>query len=107
MPAAEVAERLLRVLLHPAGKLGILAAPFGKPGREIAPYLREIAPVIHPAELEQAIVVDLVEHIVERVAQEVHITALPGHAGENLADYLFNRMIVGDDELDAMHATGL
>ena len=30
---AEVGQRLLNVLLHPAGELGILAAPFGQPGR--------------------------------------------------------------------------
>jgi hypothetical protein len=68
----------------------------------VAPHLGQIAPVIHPSQLEQAIVIDLAGNIVERVAQEVHIAALPEHAGEDFGDRLIQaRMIVGDDELDA------
>jgi hypothetical protein len=55
---AGVGERLIDVLLHPAGELGVLAAPFAKSGGQNAPYLGEVAPVVHPTELEQAVVVD-------------------------------------------------
>lgn len=67
---AEVGESLVDVLLHPAGELGVFAALFGEPGSQIAPHLREVAPVVHPAQLEQAIVVDLARHIVERLRRK-------------------------------------
>jgi hypothetical protein len=36
---AEVGQRLLDVVLDPAGELGIFAAPFTEPGRQVAPHL--------------------------------------------------------------------
>jgi hypothetical protein len=62
--------------------------PLGQPGREIAPCLGEVAPVVQPAQLPQAIVVNLARHLVERIAQEVYVTALPAAAdGQPLGDF--------------------
>ena len=70
-------QRLLDVLLDPGTEPGVGRLPFGEPSRQIPPGLGEIAPVVQPAELAQAVVVDLARHVVERIAQEVHVTALP------------------------------
>ena len=64
---------------------GYLRRPFGEPGGEIAARLGEIAPVVEPAQLLQAVVVDLARHVVERVAQEMHVAALLGRLRQNLA----------------------
>ena len=68
----------------------------------------ELAAVVEPAQLAKAIVIGLARNIIERVAQEMHITALPDRLGKNLADRgLEPRMIVRHDELDAFEATAL
>jgi hypothetical protein len=46
-------------MFDPAGELGIFSAPVGEPGRKIAPDLTEVAPITHPAQLQQAVVVTL------------------------------------------------
>ena len=51
-------ERLIDRLFDPAGELWVLARPFGEPGREIAARLSEVAAILQPAPLLQAIVVD-------------------------------------------------
>ena len=98
-------ERLLDVLLDPGAELGIGRLPLGEPGRQIAPGFGEITAVVQPAQLAQAVVVDLAGHIVERVAQEVHVTALPCGLRQDLDDRLAEPgMVVGDHELDACEA---
>lgn len=66
----------------PAGELAV-CHPFGEPDGKIAPYLREVAPVVHPSELEQAIVIDLPGDIVEGLAQEVRIGGVGFRAVHN------------------------
>jgi hypothetical protein len=65
----EVGQGLFDVVLDPAGELGIFFALFGESGREIAPDLREIAPIIHPAQLQQAVVVDRAGNVIECVPE--------------------------------------
>jgi hypothetical protein len=60
-------QRLLDVLLGPAAQLGIGRLPLGEPGREGTSCLGEVAPVVEPPELPQAVVVDLARHIVQGV----------------------------------------
>jgi len=72
---AEVGQGLLD---DPAGELGIFFASFVEPSCKIAPDLREIAPIKHPAQLQQAVVADLAGNVIERVPEEVHIAALAG-----------------------------
>ena len=43
--------------------------------------------------------------MIERIAQEVHVAALPGGLGEHLAQGLLDAgMVVGDDEIYAAQA---
>jgi hypothetical protein len=51
----------------------------------------------------QAIVIDLAQHVVERVPEEMHIAALPRRLRQHLANrHLQPRMVVvGDAKLDA------
>ena len=67
---------------------GYLACHLASHGGEVAPHLGDIAPVVDPAQLLQAIVVDLARQVVERVAQEVHVAALPRRLRQHLADRL-------------------
>ncbi len=76
------------------------ALPFAEPGGDVAANLDELAPIPRvrpkagprtgsdPAQLLQAIVGQLARQMVERVAQEMDITALPGSAGQDFADRL-------------------
>jgi hypothetical protein len=70
-------ERFLYVLLDPAAKLGVGGLALGQRSREVAPRFGGVAPIVKSPALAQAIVVDLARHVVERVAQEVHVAALP------------------------------
>jgi hypothetical protein len=70
-------ERLLYVLLDPAAKLGVGGLPLGRRSREVAPRFDGVAPIVKSPALAQAIAVDLARHLVERVAQEVQVAALP------------------------------
>ena len=69
-------QGLFNVLLDPAGQLRVLALPLDQPGGEIPPCLAEIASVVQPAQLLQAVIVDFARHIVERIPQEVHVGAV-------------------------------
>ncbi len=60
----------------------------------------EIAPVIEPAELLAAVVVGLPRQVVEGIAEDVHVAALPHRLGQQLTDgALQSGMVVRDDEL--------
>src|SRR5579884_449342 len=103
-----IGQRLLDVVLDPVAQPWVLGLPLRQPGGDVAPHLGNVAPVVEPAQLLQAIVVHLARHVVERVAQEMHGAALPGGLRENLADRrLQTLVIVGDDELDAGEPTRL
>jgi len=73
---AEVGQGLFDVVLDPAGEPGIFSALFSEPSRKIAPDLREIAPIIHPAQLQQAVVADC-GNVIECVPEDLHY----GHGG--------------------------
>ena len=96
-----IGQRLLDVVLDPVAQPRIFRLPFAKPLGDVAPHLGNLAPIVKPAQLSQTVVVHPARHIVERVAQEVHIAALPGRLGQDLADRLLEAgMIVADDKLD-------
>ncbi|MGY4280986.1 hypothetical protein ACVWXO_000206 [Bradyrhizobium sp. LM2.7] len=57
--SGSAAVRPFDVLLQLTGKLRVFAGPFAEGGRQIAPHLAKITPVVHPAQIEQGIVVDL------------------------------------------------
>jgi hypothetical protein len=66
----------------------------------------EIAAVVNPAQLLQAIVVHFARLVVEGVAQKMHIAALPYGTRQHLADCpLETLVVVGNDKLDAKQAT--
>ena len=46
--------------------------------------LPQVAPIVDPAQLLQAVVVSFARHVIESVPKEVHVAALPGRLGENL-----------------------
>jgi hypothetical protein len=55
-----------------------------------------------PPHFQQAIVVDPARHVIQRVAQNMHVAALPDRLRKHLADRrLEPRMVIGDDEFDA------
>jgi len=83
-----IGQRLLDVLFDPAAQLGVLGMPLGEPGGEVAADLDELAPVIDPTQLLQAIVGQFARQMVERISKEMHVAALPGSAGQDLADRL-------------------
>ena len=76
-------ERLLDGLFDPSDELRVAGRPFGDPGGKIAAGLLDVAPVVEPAQLLQAVVVGLARQMVEGVAQEVDVAALerPPRAG--------------------------
>jgi hypothetical protein len=76
-----------------------MKAPTNRPAR---------IPVVQPGQLAQAVVVDPARHVVERVPQEVHVTALICRLRESLAQCRPEAgVIVGDDKLDAVQTVGL
>ncbi len=95
-------EGLLDVVLDPVGELGKLALPALEPGRQIAARLREVAAVIVPAQLLQALVVPLPGHVIQGIPEKMHVAALPGGGGQDFGNRLLQpRMIVRDHDLDA------
>jgi hypothetical protein len=101
-------QRLVDVLFDPAGELWIFARPFGEPGGEIAARLGEIASIVEPAQFLLAFIVDAARYVVERVSQEMHVTALVGCLCQNLAQYRSKPgVIVGHDDLDAVQTARL
>src|SRR5215831_12179470 len=101
-------QRLDDVLFDPARKLWIFARPFGEPGSQIAARLGEIAPVIEPTQFLQAVIVDATRHVVERISQKMHVTALIGRFRQDLAQCRPEPgVIIGDHELDATETARL
>src|SRR5215472_16895456 len=90
-------QSFVDILFAPAGELRILRRPLGEPGGEIAARLDEITPIVQPAQLLQTVVVDPARHVVERVAQKMHIAALVSRFRKNLAQRCPQAgVIVGD-----------
>ena len=65
-----IGERLLDVLLHPGAELRIFRLPFAEPGRDVAADLGQLAPVVKPAQLPQAVVIDFARHVIERIPRK-------------------------------------
>jgi hypothetical protein len=79
----------------------VLGLQFGEPGGDVAAHLDELAPVINPAQLLQAVIGQPARQMVECVSEEVHIAALSEGTGQDLADCLLeHRTVIGDDQLD-------
>jgi hypothetical protein len=57
-------QGFLDVLLDPATELGVDGLPLGEPGRQVAPGLGEVAPVVQPTQLSQTVIVDLTRDVV-------------------------------------------
>lgn len=105
---SDESQRLFDGILGPACQSRTAARPFGKPCGEIGLGLGEIAPVVEPAQLLQAIVAVLSLQVIERVPEEVHVAALPGGFGDHLADRRDQAgMVVRDNQLDALEAARL
>jgi len=76
------AERFFNIFFHPDTELGIPFAPLQQPGRQILAGFLRVPPIINPAQLLQAIIVSFARQVVERIAQEVNVAALPDCLGQ-------------------------
>ena len=103
--AVEV-ERLPDVGFDPVGELRIALLPAREPRLEVLLGFFEVAPVVEPPQLLAAIVVGLAGQIVQRIAEKVHVAALPHRLGQELAHGpLDPGVIVGHHELHALQAS--
>ena len=57
----------------------------GEPRVEVLLGLFEVAPVVEPAQLLAAVIVGRARQIVQRLAEKVHVAALPHRLGQELA----------------------
>lgn len=73
---AEEGQRAVDGLLHPGRQAGIAARSLGQPCGEIGIGLGEIAPVLEPAQLLQAVVAILSRQVIERIPEEMHVGAV-------------------------------
>src|SRR5580704_3919095 len=97
------AQCFFEMLFDPSGEPRIFARPARQPGRQLAAGFGQIAAGVEPAQLVQAVVVDLARDGVQGVTPEIDIAALPDGFGQDLTNRrLQPRMIVGDDQLDAV-----
>lgn len=102
------AQRLVDVLLHPCAQLPVPALPLLKPRRQVPARLLQVATVVQPPQLLQAIVVRLARQVVKRVAQKMHVAALPDRFREHFGDARpKTRVVVAHHELHAPQAPGL
>ena len=70
-------KSFLDLLFDPNGELGILGLPVLDPGSQVLSGLDAIAPIVEPAQFGQAIVVGFARKMIQSVAKEVDVTALP------------------------------
>ncbi len=95
-------EGLLDVLLDPVRQRAVAALPALQPGGQVPARLGLVEAMVQPAQLLQAVVVPLARHVIQRVAQEMHVAALPDRLRENLLDRPPQpRVIVGNNVFDA------
>src|SRR5687768_15983546 len=66
-----VGQGLVDVLLHPAGELLVARAPLLQPGGEIGARFTQLASVVDPAQLLQAVVVGLARKMFDAVAKKM------------------------------------
>ena len=92
-------QRFADVGLDPVDPLRVPGLPFADPRRQVALGLLEVAPVVNPAQFLEAIVVGLARQIVQRVAQEMRMAALP--RGFRRDRFPEPGMIVGNNTFDA------
>ena len=78
-------QSFLDVLFHPCAELWIFLLPAKQPGRQVSAGFLGVAPIVKPSQFDQAIVGDFAGQIVERVAQEMHVAALPVGFGQHFA----------------------
>src|SRR5690606_38137061 len=96
-------QRLFDGLLNPQAQALVLASPLREPRGKVAAGLLQVTTVVEPAQLGQAIVVGLAWQVVERIAQKVHVTALPVGLKQHLEDRLPEAVVmVAHDELHAV-----
>ena len=77
-------------------------APRPAPGQALG----QLAAVIDPAQLVQAVIGDLARHVIKRIAQNMHLAALPHRTRPDLADCLLEAlMVIGHDKLDPEQPT--
>ena len=79
---------------RPSLSASVGGLPPGQPGRQIGTRLVEVAAVVEPSQFPQAVVVGLARDVVEGVAREVDMAALPGGLGKNLPDRLPESVVV-------------
>src|SRR6202171_6672464 len=102
------AESFFELLFDPGGQPAILPRPPRQPSRQIAACPGQIAAGVKPAQLLQAIVIDLARYIVQGVAEEMDVATLPDGFRQDFANRrLEPRMIVGDDQLHAVEPARL
>ena len=69
-------QRLLDGFLNPGGQARIADRPFSQPGGEIGLRLVEVAAIIEPLKLLQAIVAMFARQVIEGVPEEMHVGAV-------------------------------
>lgn len=97
-------QRLFDVVFRPIAELGISATLLLKPRSQVFSCLVDAAPVIDPAQFRKAVVIGFPRHLIQGVAQETHIAALPHRLCEYLGDGLPQTgVIVADNQLHTVH----
>src|ERR1700675_2261348 len=97
------AKRFFEVLFNPGSEPRVFTRPSRQPGRQIAACFSQIAAGVEPAPLLPAVVVALTRYVVQSVAEEMDIAALPDGFWQDFANgRLKPRMIVGDYQLHAV-----
>ena len=90
----------MNVLFHPRAGRGYFCCQW----RGLGGFLG-VAPIVEPAQFNEAFIGDFARHVVERIAQEMHIVRQPPDRirfGNYFGDpTLKSRMIVADREEDA------
>src|SRR5215212_10327928 len=70
-------ERLFDVLFDPCHQLRVAAFPLRDPRCQVIARFTEVAPLVDPAQLAQAVVIALARKVVQAIPQKVHVAALP------------------------------
>ena len=63
------------MLLDPVRQRAVAALPALQPSGQVPARLGLVAAMVQPAQLLQAVVVPLARHVIQRVAQEMHVAA--------------------------------
>ena len=66
-------QRLTDRILDPVRELGVFRRSLRQPRRQVSLGLREIPPVVQPAQLLEAVVISLAGQVIQRVAEEVDV----------------------------------